>query len=893
MRHCPHLHVSRKFALGALPAAAGILALLASAPAQAQLSKGGTPPSQDSARNANLTSQVPIEVMPKVDVVALRAEDELNAGRKDIPWRFGQNIPVDIGPATHGTWSQMADGGRLWRVGIRSKDALSINLLFDQYYLPPGAELYIYSVNKSHTIGAFTDANHQASGSFATTLVLGDHLIVEYYEPANAAFSGTLHLSRVTHGYRDAYGYADKAFGSSGTCNNNANCPISVGWEDQVRSVVMLVSGSSGFCTGTLINNTAQDNTPYILTANHCFSNPSSWVFWFNWESATCQNPGNSPDYDSLSGAVLRARRSDSDFCLVELNDAVPDNFDAYWAGFDYTGNIPTNMVGIHHPAGDIKKFSVDDDPGEISGYGGGAGTTHWRVVDWDDGTTEGGSSGSALFDANRRLVGQLHGGGAACGNDLSDYYGRLSVSWDGANAQQRLRDWLDPAGQDPGAIDGTSPTQYPIDASISAITEPGPDSTTCDTQVAPVVVLRNAGTEDISDVDIEYSVNGGAASVYAWNGLLTSGAVETVTLPVVDLLPGSNTIDINTNSPNGGADQNPANDQRSVTVNVLEATGLQLPFSEDFEGPFPPASWINENPDGQVAWESGAFSAYGSGNGSAFYNNFDDDFRGTTDSLITPFLDLGAAPDVLEFDVAYARYSDNLSDSMEVLVTTDCGQTWDQLWAAGGNELSTNGGVDVSDAFEPADDEWVTHVIDITSYAGISTAQFAFVSVTGWGNNLYLDNVFLGGGSPADDGDGDGFTIGEGDCNDNDPNINPGVPEATCDGIDNDCNSATEDDVDADGDGVSACNNDCDDGDSATYPGAEEICDGLDNDCDGAVPADEADCSCPPGEPNCNDGGNAGGCCSATNVTPGSFGGMLFLFGLVVLGSRRRRRKD
>lgn len=869
-------------ALCALPAAVFLLASLSGTPAHAQLSKGGTPPSQDATRNANLPTTVSYVTMPKVDVAALRVEDEQNAG-KAMPWRFGQNLAVDIGPATHGSWATMADGGRLWRVGIYSKDALSINLLFDRFHVPPGAELFVYSQTKSHTIGAFTEANHQAAGSLSTTLVRGDRIVIEYYEPANAAFSGTLHLSRVTHGYRGPEDYANKAFGSSGNCNNNTICPISAGWEQQIDSVVMLVMGGSGFCTGTLINNTAEDLTPYLLTANHCYSDPADWVFWFNWESPSCQNPGAVPEYQSLSGAVLRARRSESDFCLVELNDAVPEGYEPYWAGFDYTGDTPAETTGIHHPRGDIKKFSQDNDPPSISAYLGapGSGTTHWRVNDWDDGTTEPGSSGSALFDHNQRLIGQLHGGSAACGNNAEDFYGRLSVSWDGPGPQQRLRDWLDPAGMDPGAIDGTVPTQYPNDAAISAVINPVPDSNSCDTEVVPEVILRNAGADDLTSVDIQYSINGGAPDTYAWTGLLTSGATESVTLPNLTLAPGPNTLEFNTLAPNGIADDNPANDLRSVTFNVLEAVGQNLPLLEDFEDSFPPVSWINENPDGQFAWEAGAVSAFGVGGGSAYHNNYDDNNTGSPDSLITPFLNLGPAPTTIQFDIAYARYNDSLFDSMEVQVSEDCGATWTQVWSKSGTELSTTG-ADIAEPFEPAAAQWRTEVIDISAYANIPSAQFAFVNVTGWGNNLYLDNINIGGAPPADDYDGDGYTIAEGDCHDGDASINPGAPELFCDSVDNDCDAATSDEGDGDGDGVS-CVSDCNDNDSLTYPGAQEICDMIDNDCDNVTAVDL----------NCVDGTDSGGClCSTTDMTPGSLGGMLFLFGLVLVGTRRRRRQ-
>ncbi len=178
----------------------------------------------------------------------------------------------------------------------------------------------------------------------------------------NAKFKGELNLWRVTHGYRDAYGYV-KAFGSSGSCNNNVACPEAIGWEDEIRSACMLVSGGSGFCSGAMINNVNDDGIPYLLNSNHCYSDPSSWVFWFNWESPTCTNPGSSPPYDALSGALLRARNSASDFCLVELNDRPQNNgIDVFYAGWNRQNAALSSSVGIHHPAGDIKKISFDND---------------------------------------------------------------------------------------------------------------------------------------------------------------------------------------------------------------------------------------------------------------------------------------------------------------------------------------------------------------------------------------------------------------------------------------------------------------------------------------------------------------------------------------------------
>jgi hypothetical protein len=119
--------------------------------------------------------------------------------------------------------------------------------------------------------------------------------------------------------------------------------------------------------------------------------------------------------------------------------------------------------VTIHHPQGDEKRISFEDDPTSTTSVGldtsPGDGT-HIRVADWDLGTTEGGSSGSPLLDPAHRVVGQLHGGYAACGNDLPDWYGRLSVSWTGGGtASTRLSDWLDPLATGVMALDGLDGT--------------------------------------------------------------------------------------------------------------------------------------------------------------------------------------------------------------------------------------------------------------------------------------------------------------------------------------------------------------------------------------------------------------------------------------------------
>eukprot|EP00579_Thalassiosira_antarctica_P023749 CAMPEP_0201990080 /NCGR_PEP_ID=MMETSP0904-20121228/93185_1 /ASSEMBLY_ACC=CAM_ASM_000553 /TAXON_ID=420261 /ORGANISM="Thalassiosira antarctica, Strain CCMP982" /LENGTH=690 /DNA_ID=CAMNT_0048544329 /DNA_START=1005 /DNA_END=3074 /DNA_ORIENTATION=- len=186
----------------------------------------------------------------------------------------------------------------------------------------------------------------------------------------------------------------------------------------------------------------------------HCgvrANNAESLVVYWNYETSIC---GGEPD-GNLSkftlGATFKATSSLSDFTLVQLASKPNAAWGVNHAGWDRSGADASSAVAIHHPGVDEKRISFENDATTKTYWGGNAvqtnaAATHVRVIDWDDGTTEGGSSGSPLFDQNHHIIGQLHGGGAACGNDKSDWYGRFYKSWTGENSDDtRLSTWLDP----------------------------------------------------------------------------------------------------------------------------------------------------------------------------------------------------------------------------------------------------------------------------------------------------------------------------------------------------------------------------------------------------------------------------------------------------------------
>ena len=248
----------------------------------AQVSAGGTPFSF----SATMPEDIHTVTLGSVDVAALLAEDELEAQEgAPVPFRFGFPFEVDLGLDNAGTWTELPNGDRLWRLRLVSPGAYSINLIYDELWLPEGAKFFIYNEDQSDVLGAFTESNNKDYGKFATGPVKGGVSMLEYYEPADVQGSGVLHISRVVHAYRNVFNKdlviglnkgdpsapTTQGYGDSGSCNRNINCPEGAPWANEGDAVVMiLTSGGTRLCSGALVNNVSQDYTPYMLTAFHC-----------------------------------------------------------------------------------------------------------------------------------------------------------------------------------------------------------------------------------------------------------------------------------------------------------------------------------------------------------------------------------------------------------------------------------------------------------------------------------------------------------------------------------------------------------------------------------------------------------------------------------------------
>ncbi|MDF1860220.1 MAG: Ig-like domain-containing protein [Verrucomicrobiales bacterium] len=416
----------------------------------------------------------PLGEIPIVEMRELNPDElhekaaEIDAKRGNGVFRFAEPIDVEVTTANSGIWEELPDGQSIWRTRIVSEGAESLNLGFHEYTMPKGGRLSIFPSDRANErpIRDFTHLDNEDHGQLWTPIFHTDDLALEVILPAGQRDLLALTLSKVNHGFRNAK--SPKIGGdTSGSCNIDVACtsdptvgPLVSMFANQIRAVGAYTLNGFDTCSGALLNNTANDGTPYFLTAEHCGISPSnapSMVVYFNFENSTCRTPGSGAsggvgdgDLSQFSsGTIHRAEDAASDFCLVELDDPIPSSYNVFFAGWDRSGGNGM-AVGIHHPAVAEKRISFDLDDTVNDG------ATHVQVLDWDHGTTEGGSSGSPLFDFNGRIIGDLTGGDAACGNDLYDTYGRVSVSWAGAGTSStRLSDWLDPIGAGSIAIDG------------------------------------------------------------------------------------------------------------------------------------------------------------------------------------------------------------------------------------------------------------------------------------------------------------------------------------------------------------------------------------------------------------------------------------------------------
>ncbi|MBU8892658.1 MAG: trypsin-like peptidase domain-containing protein [Bacteroidales bacterium] len=607
--------------------------------------------------------EIPVVLLEEINIKKLEKEDKehLNSGLKSF--RFADNIEVDIDTEHYGIWKTLPEGDKAWYLKIKSPGAYSLSVLFNHYRIPPGAKLHIYNTDKSHVRGAFTYKNNKWNYILPVAPVKGDEIVIEYYEPKEVDFIGEIHITNIAHDYKDILHYLTKdtkGFGNSGLCNININCETDSLWQMAKHSVCK-ITYNGWLCSGALINNTNNNGNPYFLTANHCINSDydaSAAVFYFNYESPDCIN-ADGPVDQTISGSVIIAAPpvNTLDFTLLELSLDPPSEYKPYYSGWNRDITDPASVTSIHHPSGDIKKITKSYDGATTNDYSEGYNVyTHWWIDEWDEGTTEGGSSGSPLFNQNGELIGDLTGGDASCSYNFNDYYLQFHHAWqDYTEPNFSLNSWLDPDNSGIISLGGYLPYDTIPSHLKASLTD---------------TVVNLSWNEVIDTANIDYY------NIYRNSGLYDNS----VSTDYQDLAAYKDSVYkyYVTAKITAGGESDPSN-----IIYIRSMDSLFTPFGEDFEGQLSlPQSWYEERSDEPTGWEfkAGGYSglidtAYEGSVNAYFY-----DITGESSKLVMPRFDFsGNTNVVLSFYLNMQEQGVNI-DELKIVYKNNDLEEWKEI---------------------------------------------------------------------------------------------------------------------------------------------------------------------------------------------------------------------
>ena len=332
--------------------------------AYAQISEGGTPTSfkyQNTLKSDLPTVQIPINF----SVEDLKTVDRWQVSQ-GAPLKVGVLLPTDLTIDNAGSWNTLPDGKRVWRLQVQAKDAIALMLSFRDFYIPENGKLFIYSSDKTHLIGAFTHHTNPPTKEYATEFLAGDKIILEYEAGISENEHPRIAIDAVGYGYNHLHvsrTMADTGPGTSGSCMVNINCEEGEAWQTEKNGVCQMTLPIGNYiyiCSGALVNNTAEDLKPYILSAFHCIDldipvtekNLNKYTFYFHFEHTGCENNSSIASYRTITGCKKIAGiplDGGSDGLLLLLNQTIPEHYNAYYNGWD-RGNTAAQS-GSRYPS--------------------------------------------------------------------------------------------------------------------------------------------------------------------------------------------------------------------------------------------------------------------------------------------------------------------------------------------------------------------------------------------------------------------------------------------------------------------------------------------------------------------------------------------------------------
>lgn len=644
----------------------------------------------------DLDKGVPSLTVPKPDLEALKSEDIVRDKNAEL-FRIAQAVPSNTNVNSIGEWTTLSDGSKILRMKVKSTNAEALAISFSNFYLPEGATFRAYNKDQWHFSKTYSFEDNREDNGFMLPMVFGEEIVLEFWEPANSNQGIQASIEDVFYVYRESGNpMVRKDFGDSDPCQVNVRCsPEGDNWLDENRGVArifVVVGGSGGWCTGSLVNNTAQNCKPYFLTALHCgdgasAANMNNWVFYFNYEAPGCANPATQGTLanSTINGCVRISDSNDgggnsgSDFLLVQLgslsNEIATVNtlksYNARWNGWDANNTTSSQGVSIHNPAGDIKKISTYSSNLVSTTWGGPAGS-HWRVT-WaatpnGHGVTEGGSSGSPIFRYNgggaaedSKIIGTLTGGSSFCSSPTSpDLYGKMSYHWqsNGGNNNEQLRPFLDPGNTGLLVMNGS-------DDPCSAPAAPEADFVANQTTVLEGAVVQFTDLTTGVPTSWLWTITPGTNGV-DWE--YTNGTTATDQNPqVLFTTPGFYTVSLT--ATNGFGNDTETKVDYIEVVEIVCSDPISSAYTMSFETGEDLSQWVVIDANGANTWGIYNFGAdaYDGTNAAGYF--YDQNIP-ANDWLITNCFDFVAGA---EYTISYWwRTGAGFNENVEFFIGTD-----------------------------------------------------------------------------------------------------------------------------------------------------------------------------------------------------------------------------
>lgn len=414
-----------------------------------QIDRGGEPISWNIEQSVSLSSIW--QNLSDVDTDMLLAEDELTASDKSIPMRFASAIPVTFSESNSGKWTNLHNGDRIWMLGLESSGAFSLGVSFSNFHIPEGAKLFVYTENHQDYIGPLTHRDNRINQAMSLPPIAGSKIIIEYYEPYAFRGDGEFIISSIAHGYRSL---KDQNIEQAFPCIHDLEIsPANNDLLDASSSVLMMiVDNGQRIATASLINNTSNDGTPYVVTAQSALMGlPAGWVFLFDVAGTGCYNSNSICWSRAICGAQIIETDFEHGVSLLKLRGNPEKNWTAYFSGWNINelGEDQQFLTCIQNA------FGL---PQTIAEYVGTVEEIEWKnktvfqLSDWSNGQTFKGAIGSPVFDADMNLIGIYIGGDGNCNEAGQEYFASIKSSWN------NFEEFLNPLSLADDRFDGIYP---------------------------------------------------------------------------------------------------------------------------------------------------------------------------------------------------------------------------------------------------------------------------------------------------------------------------------------------------------------------------------------------------------------------------------------------------